>query len=75
MIRCVCTVKFQKDQLTEESKGLLLPVVIVVLVVVVILVTAIIFFIVRRKKRSQNKYNCDNGDKSETKKLNGDGDP
>ena len=63
-----CTVYFQ------ESKGLLVPVVIVVLLVVVILVT-VIFFIVRRKKRSQNKYNCDNGDKSETKKLNGDGEP
>ena len=70
----VCTVSFQKDQLTGEGKGLLVPVVIVVLLVVVILVT-VIFFIVRRKKRSQNKYNCDNGDKSETKKLNGDGDP
>lgn len=66
--------KTEKDQLTEESKGMLVPVVIVVLLVVVILVT-VIFFIVRRKKRSQNKYNCDNGDKSETKKLNGDGDP
>lgn len=66
--------KTKKDPLTGESKGLLVPVVIVVLLVVVILVT-VIFFIVRRKKRSQSKYNCDNGDKSETKKLNGDGDP
>ena len=53
---------------------MLVPVVIVVLLVVVILVT-VIFFVVRRKKRSQNKYNCDIEDKSETKKLNGDGDP
>ena len=60
--------------MTEETQGLLVPVVIVVVLVVVILVT-IIFFLVRRKKMSQNKYNCDNGDKSETKKLNGDGDP
>lgn len=63
-----------KDELTGESQGLLVPVVIVVLLVVVILVT-IIFFIVRKKRKSQDKYNCDNGDKSETKKLNGDGDP
>ena len=60
--------------MTGESQGLLVPVVIVVLLVVVILVT-IIFFIVRKKRKSQDKYNCDNGDKSETKKLNGDGDP
>jgi len=66
--------KTEENQSTQESKGMLVPVVIVVLLVVVILVT-VIFFIVRRKKRSQNKYNCDNGDKSETKKLNGDGDP
>ena len=58
--------------MTEETQGLLVPVVIVVVLVVVILVTIIL---VRRKKMSQNKYNCDNGDKSETKKLNGDGDP
>ena len=60
--------------MTGESQGLLVPVVIVVLLLVVILVT-IIFFIVRKKRKSQDKYNCDNGDKSETKKLNGDGDP
>ena len=57
----------------KEGDGIIVPIVIGSLVALVVLVV-VIFFIVRRKKRSQNKYDCDNGDKSESKKLNDIGD-
>lgn len=61
------------DIVVEEGNGIIVPIVIGAMVALVIIL-AIIFFMVRRKKVSQNKYNCDNGDTSESKKLNGEGD-
>jgi len=51
----------------EEGNSILVPIVIGVLVAVVVLVI-VIFFIVKRK-RSQDKYDAENGDGSESKKL------
>jgi len=51
----------------EDGNSILVPIVIGVLVAVVVLVI-LIFFIVKRKK-SQNKYDTENGDGSESKKL------
>jgi len=51
----------------DEGGSVLVPIVIGVLVAVVVLVI-VIFFIVKRK-RSQNKYETENGDGSESKKL------
>ena len=60
------------DARVQEGNGMMVPIVIGALVALVILL-AVIFFVVRRKKMSQNKYNCDKGDKSESKKLNDEG--
>jgi len=51
----------------EDGNSILVPIVIGVLVAVVVLVI-VIFFIVKRKK-SQDKYETENGDASESKKL------
>jgi len=51
----------------EDGNSVLVPIVIGVLVAVVVLVI-VIFFIVKRKK-SQGKYDAENGDGSESKKL------
>ena len=51
----------------EEGNSILVPIVIGVLVAVVVLVI-VIFFIVKRKK-AQDKYDAENGDVSESKKL------
>lgn len=51
----------------EEGNSILVPIVIGVLVAVIVLLI-VIFFIVKRK-RSQDKYDAENGDGSESKKL------
>jgi len=51
----------------EDGNSILVPIVIGVLVAVVVLLI-VIFFIVKRK-RSQDKYEAENGDGSESKKL------
>jgi len=51
----------------EEGNSILVPIIIGVLVAVIVLVI-VIFFIVKRK-RSQDKYDAENGDGSESKKL------
>ena len=53
----------------DDGNGIIVPIVIGAMIAVVVLVV-LIFFIVKRKK-SQNKYNCDIKDKSDTDTLRG----